>query len=256
MYRIISFYKICPIDKIENLQNELKSYCNSKNIKGTILLAEEGINGALAGLPNDVISVENFINKNYPNLGDIEYKASFADFIPFSKMKVKIKNVVLSFRNPQNSNEMVVSGNSDYERGEYLNNEEWDEMINNPEAIIIDTRNEYEFIVGYFKNAINPGIKNFSGLIEWIDKNLIQQKDKPICMYCTGGIRCEKSTAYMKKLGFSKVYHLKGGIIKYLENKIQEQKTINNWIGNLFVFDDRVLIDKNLSPMQLYSLKS
>lgn len=255
-FDIASFYKLCLIGDCSELKTHLHRHCTALGIKGTIILAEEGINGALAGTSESIQSIADLVSQ-YPGLEDVEFKLSHADFLPFAKLKVVIKPEVITFRDPQNRHTKIANLSPErpaLDPGEYLDSERWDQLLLNPAALILDTRNDYEFTMGHFQNAINPRINHFSELIEWISDNLTTdgQTDRPIGMYCTGGIRCEKSTAYLKSLGFSQVYHLQGGIIKYLETKAadgQVHQGQNLWQGQVFVFDDRIALDANLCPV-------
>lgn len=255
MFEIISFYKIGLLAEyqVEQLQAALHKQCEEQQIKGTIIIAEEGINGALSGSPEGIAAIKEVIRGADPLFHDIEYKTSSADFIPFSRLKVKLKPEVLTFRDPDDRETMLARLDSmrpEPAPGEYLDSEGWNELLADPAALVIDTRNDYEVAIGRFDQAINPHIDNFSQLVTWIKDNLdpVQDRERPIGMYCTGGIRCEKSTAYLRQLGFTKVYHLQGGIIKYLEEQLD--KVSNRWLGDLFVFDDRVVIDKGLNPVK------
>ena len=168
---------------------------------------------------------------------DIEFKESLLDYFPFKKMKVNIKKEIVTFK--MDKLNMLKTG-------KYLNSDSWDEIIEDENTIVVDTRNDYEVAMGTFKNSVNPQTENFSDFPEWAQKNLKSPEQK-VAMFCTGGVRCEKSTAYLKKLGFKNVYHLKGGIIQYLIDK-KGKKSM--WEGNCFVFDDRYAIDSNLNPIK------
>ena len=228
-YQIISSYKFVTIDNLQLLKAELLNFCNKCDIKGTIIIATEGINLTIAGGES---SINNFCTffKEYSFFEDTKFKISFSDIKPFKKMKVKIKKEIVTF----NVNKLDMS-----QTGTYLNSKGWDQLITKEDTIVIDTRNYYEYAMGTFKGAINPHIHHFTELAEWL-KGSFKERDKKknIAMFCTGGIRCEKSTAFLKQLGFEKVYHLKDGILKYLEDNKENPNSM--WQGECFVFDDRV----------------
>ena len=228
-YKIISFYKFINLENAQSLKTELLGFCNQYCIKGTIIIATEGINATLSA---DTNSIDKFCDylKEFNLFRDMKFKISFAEILPFKKMKVKIKKEIVTF----DVEELDLS-----QKGDYLTTKEWDELMKKDDTIVIDTRNYYEYVMGTFKGAINPHIHHFTELPKWLKGNLKEgDKKKNIAMFCTGGIRCEKSTAYLKQLGFENVYHLKDGIIKYLEDN---QKNPNStWQGECFVFDDRI----------------
>jgi UPF0176 protein len=228
-YKIISFYKFVNLENALSLRTELLDFCNQHCIKGTIIIATEGINATLSA---DTSSIDKFCDylKELEFFRDMKFKISFAEILPFKKMKVKTKKEIVTF----DIEELDLS-----QKGDYLTPKEWDELMKKDNTIVIDTRNYYEYAMGTFKGAINPHIHHFTELPKWLKGNLKEgDKKKNIAMFCTGGIRCEKSTAYLKQLGFENVYHLKDGIIKYLEDN---QKNPNStWQGECFVFDDRI----------------
>ena len=235
---VSTFYKFVELENYYDMKTPLLDTCNNHNIKGTILLAHEGINATISGNEEDIRIVMDFL-KSDDRLSDLFHRVTYATFKPFERMKVRLKNEIVRLN--------IEDLDACTESGEYLSPAEWDQYLKDPNVIIIDTRNDYEISMGHFKNAINPYTSNFRNLIDWADKwSRGVDRSTPILMYCTGGIRCEKSTSYIKRLGFSKVYHLQGGILNYLE----KTKNINkNWIGNCFVFDDRVAVDENLVPV-------
>ena len=235
MYLISTFYKFVKVTDTRSLQESLKIFCSKNSIKGTILIAEEGINSTIAGCEAVIRGFHRFITskKEFSNLF---FQESYCKFMPFQKLKVKIKPEIVTFRVPLDMSQI----------GTYIKPEDWDNFISKKDVKVIDTRNYYEIAMGSFKGSINPNTNNFTDLIEWIEKNLDKTNlEIPIAMFCTGGVRCEKSTAYLKKLGFKNIYHLQGGIINYLKNK---GDTTNMWEGSCFIFDDRVTLDKNLLP--------
>ena len=234
---ISTFYKFVDLLDYIDIQPEIKGFCLKNNILGTILLAEEGINATICGLRSDIELFYNFI-KQYKAFSNLKYHETAADFVPFRRMRVRLKKEIVVFR----------QDNLDInERGNYLDAKEWDKLISAPETLVIDTRNDYEYEVGSFKNATNPNTENFSDLADWVDKNIdSEDKEQPIAMFCTGGIRCEKSTAFLKNKGFKNVYHLKGGILGYLSETLNKD---NLWQGDCFVFDDRHAVNKKLEPI-------
>ncbi|HIK38721.1 MAG TPA: rhodanese-related sulfurtransferase [Geminocystis sp. M7585_C2015_104] len=230
---LASFYRFLPLENLRDLQEKMLTWCNQEGIRGTILLASEGINANIVGERQKLDVVIDQIKKIL-NCEDIEVKYAPVTDYPFRKMKVKIKREIITFGPGANPNERV---------GIYVAAKDWNDLISQPDVKVIDTRNEYEVKIGTFKGAINPHIHSFRQLREYIEKNLEPQKDTKIAMFCTGGIRCEKATAYMLNRGFKEVYHLKGGILKYLE-EIPPEKSL--WEGECFVFDDRVAVKHGL----------
>jgi UPF0176 protein len=231
---VAALYKFAPLGDLDTMREEIARACAKNNICGTLLLAHEGINGTIAGSRQGIDTLLDFL-RSYPPLKDLDHKESYAAEEPFYRMKVRIKKEIVTIGIPAvNPNEIV---------GTYLNAEEWNKVIAEPDTILIDTRNDYEVQVGTFKGAINPHTDTFSAFPDYVQKNLDSNKHKKVAMFCTGGIRCEKASAYMKKLGFEEVYHLKGGILKYLET-MPEEKSL--WQGECFVFDQRVTVKHGL----------
>jgi len=231
---VTTFYKFVHLSDVQDTQVKFIKFCTDYKIKGTILLAEEGVNSTLTGERHNIDAFYKFI-RCMNEFSDMEFKESFSEYEPFKKLKVRIKPEIVRLKIPNLDMNKI---------GEYLDTKEWDELISKKETIVIDTRNDYEVIFGTFKNAQNPKTRNFSDLPEWVDRNLKNvDKNTPIAMFCTGGIRCEKSTSYMKNIGFKNVYHLKGGILKYIEDTKGKESM---WEGKCFVFDDRVAVDSEL----------
>ncbi|KJV63304.1 MULTISPECIES: oxygen-dependent tRNA uridine(34) hydroxylase TrhO [Ehrlichia] len=237
-YVVSTFYRFVHLSNYYDIQPVLREFCIQHGIKGTIILAEQGINATIAA--DEQSSLDQFFS--FLNLDDrlknIQYHKSFAIHNPFSKMKVKLRKELVCFGIEDLGNSVC---------GEYVVSQDWDDLISRPNVYTIDTRNTYEINFGKFKNAINPQTKCFRDFPEWAvswasDK---VEQDPVIAMYCTGGIRCEKSTAFMKDLGFSRVYHLKGGILEYFKNT---QNKNNLWEGDCFTFDDRIVVDDKLIP--------
>lgn len=231
---LASFYRFLPLENLKDLQEEILRKCEEEEIRGTILLAREGINANIVGRREKLDEVIDQIKKLL-NCEEVEIKYAPVIDYPFKKMKVKIKREIITFGVPEaNPNERV---------GIYVTARDWNDLISQPDVKLIDTRNEYEVKIGTFKGAINPHIHSFRQLRDYIEENLDPQKDTKIAMFCTGGIRCEKATAYMLHKGFKEVYHLKGGILKYLEEIPPEESL---WEGECFVFDDRVAVKHGL----------
>ena len=236
-YIISTFYKFLVLENYKELKIKFDKSLSKTNIKGTILLANEGINGTIAGSESDLKKFFIYMDK-FSQFKDITPKFSSSNKNPFLRMKVRLKKEIVTIGIPEVSPSNLV--------GKYLNVEEWNEFLNESDSMIIDTRNDYEVSIGTFKNSINPKIKSFRNFPNWVQKNLIDKKvskKSKIGMFCTGGIRCEKSTSYLKQLGFENVFHLDGGILKYLENVKSDE---NEWKGECFVFDYRVSLNDSL----------
>ncbi|MBE9216312.1 rhodanese-related sulfurtransferase, partial [Plectonema cf. radiosum LEGE 06105] len=233
---IATLYKFVKLPDYAEKQQPLLSVCEAQGIKGTILLAQEGINGTIAGSRQGIDGVMDFLHSDY-RFSDLEYKQSTAESPPFQRMKVRLKNEIVTLGVPEvNPSEQV---------GTYVNPQDWNQIISDPEVTVIDARNNYEVSIGTFKRAENPQTESFREFPEYIHNNLNPDKNKKIAMFCTGGIRCEKATSYLISQGFAQVYHLKGGILKYLEEVPKEQSL---WQGECFVFDERIAVRHGLEP--------
>ena len=235
-----AFYKFVDLPDYAERKPALLAFCESRQVKGLILLAREGINSTIAGAPDDVHAVLAYLRAD-PLLADLQHKESFADKAPFYRMKVRLKKEIVT---------MHVDGISPtHMAGTYVKPQDWNALIADPEVVVVDTRNDYEVEIGTFSGAINPRIKTFAELPQWVQQSEQLQahagKKPKVAMFCTGGIRCEKSTAYMRAQGFDEVYHLEGGILKYLEN-IPPADSL--WQGECFVFDERVSVGHGLVP--------
>ena len=238
MHKIITLYKFHKIQEPLKLQAALKKELKNLDILGTIIVGNEGINGTVSGTS---INLDRAIErlKLHSKILDLDLKESFSKKSPFLRLKIKIKDEIVTM-GKKNINPSTQSG-------EYINHKRWNALIEDKNTLLIDTRNSYEYAIGTFKNSINPKTANFKEFPEWVNKQQFSETDKKqkkVAMFCTGGIRCEKASAFMKNEGFEKVYHLKGGILKYLE----ETETQNSlWQGECFVFDDRVSVKHDLS---------
>ncbi len=227
-------YKFVRLENYESIRAPLLSILNENNIKGTLLLAEEGINGTVAGSRQAINNLLTWFNHD-ERLNNIVVKDSYVEENPFYRSKVKLKKEIVT---------MGVEGiDPNHVVGSYVKPRDWNRLISDPEVTVIDTRNDYEVQIGSFKGAIDPGTKTFREFPEYVKENLDPSKHKKVAMFCTGGIRCEKSTAYLKEKGFEDVYHLEGGILKYLEEVPSEQSL---WKGECFVFDNRVSVNHAL----------
>jgi UPF0176 protein len=214
----------------------LLSFCQAHDLKGTILLAPEGINGTIAGSRQAIDSVLSFLRAD-PRLADLEHKESDAESPPFQRMKVRLKKEIVTIGLSEvNPNEQV---------GTYVDPKDWNHLINDPEVTVIDTRNDYEVSIGTFQKAQNPNTKSFREFPEYVSHQLDPKKHKKVALFCTGGIRCEKASSFMLSQGFEEVYHLKGGILKYLE-EVPESESL--WEGECFVFDERIAVRHGLAP--------
>ncbi len=232
---VAALYKFVSLPDYQQLQPDLLAFCQAQAVKGTLLLAEEGINGTIAGSRAGIDAVLAYLQAD-ARLADLEHKESYTDEAPFLRMKVKLKKEIVT---------MGVSGISPtLQAGTYVEAKDWNALISDPDVLLIDTRNQYEVDIGTFKNAINPQTTNFREFPDYVSQTLDPAKHKKVAMFCTGGIRCEKSTAYLKNQGFAEVYHLKGGILKYLEEVPKEESL---WQGECFVFDQRVAVDHGLA---------
>ena len=233
-FTIISFYQFRQLKNLLLLKNFFVNYCSFQKLRGTILLAPEGINGALAGLNNSIKIFEKKIySKGFDNL---EFKYSYHKYMPFNRLKIKIKNEIITFSRIK----LDVENN----RATHVNPENWNSLIENKDTLVLDLRNGFEYEVGTFKNSLNAKTKNFSEFKQFVDTSLFPQNNKQIAMFCTGGIRCEKASSYMLKKGFKNLYQLKGGILKYLEEIPRDQ---SRWYGECFVFDNRVSVKNELA---------
>ncbi|RMH73673.1 MAG: rhodanese-related sulfurtransferase [Gemmatimonadetes bacterium] len=232
---VVTFYKFFDFTDCRERRVPIQTVCDENGIKGTILLATEGINSTIAGTREGIDTVLHYLRED-PRLADLTWKESYHDEIPFYRMKVKVKREIVSLGMPEvNPNKKKV--------GTYVPPQEWNTVISDPEVLVIDTRNSFEYQVGTFQRAVNPHTKSFREFPTYVQQELDPQKYKKVAMFCTGGIRCEKATAYMLENGFEQVYHLQGGILQYLADVPEEESL---WQGECFVFDERVSVDHHL----------
>ncbi len=234
-----ALYQFVDLPDFADLREPLLACCEANEVKGTLLLAREGINGTIAGPEAGVNAVLAFLRAD-PRLARLPHKASWSEHPPFHRMKVRLKKEIVTLRVPGLDPNQTV--------GQYVKPQDWNALLADPDVLLIDTRNDYEVAIGTFQGAVNPNIKTFTELPAWLDAQPALQgegKKPKVAMFCTGGIRCEKSTALMKMRGFDEVYHLEGGILKYLEEVPAEQST---WQGDCFVFDERVSVGHGLVP--------
>ena len=238
MHKIIALYQFCEIRNPRKLQMILKKELKNLQILGTIIIGHEGINGTVSGSETNINKALKFL-KSDSRFSDLDIKTSFSNKAPFLRLKVKIKKEIVTMG--------IDNIKPTTQAGKYLSHDQWNSLLNDEDTILIDTRNDYEYSIGTFKNSINPKTSNFKEFPKWVKKQKFTQevkKTKNIAMFCTGGIRCEKASSYMKNEGFKNVYHLKGGILKYLENTDIENSL---WQGECFVFDDRVSVKQDLT---------
>lgn len=232
---VTTFYKFVDIAEPDVMRAKLYKFCKQNDILGTVLLAAEGVNSTMVASADAIKALQDYLH-SLPEFSDMVFKDSICTYAPFKKLKIKVKKEIIKFG---------VDGLDGKKPGVHLTPKEFEDLIDSG-AMVIDTRNDYEVEFGTFKNAVNPHTRNFTDLIEWVDKNLKDKdKDEPIGMFCTGGVRCEKSTAYLLSKGFKNVYHLNGGVIQYF---LESDRKKDYWINHCFVFDDRVAVDADLTP--------
>ena len=233
---VAALYKFVEIDDLLSLQSDLHEICEKNNIMGTILIANEGINGTISGKTNEINQTISLL-KSDKRFTNIEIKYSSTDKQPFHRMKVRLKKEIVTIGLPKiNPNKKV---------GTYVKPDDWNDLISDPNVVVIDTRNKYETKIGSFQNALDPETSSFREFPDWVKKfkSSKENANKKIAMFCTGGIRCEKASSLMKEEGFEDVYHLQGGILKYLET-IDKENSL--WNGECFVFDQRVCLTDEL----------
>ncbi|MEP0912891.1 rhodanese-related sulfurtransferase [Leptolyngbya sp. GB1-A1] len=233
---VAAFYRFVKLPDYAEFRSPLLELCLAQGIRGTILLAAEGINGTIAGTRQGIDAVLTGLRSD-DRFADLEQKESIADEMPFDRLKVRLKREIVTLGIPEvDPTEQV---------GRYVEPQDWNELITNPEVTLVDTRNQYEVDIGTFQGAKNPETATFRQFPQYVEQQLDPAQHKKVALFCTGGIRCEKATAYLLAQGFEEVYHLKGGILKYLE-EVPPEKSL--WQGECFVFDQRVAVQQGLEP--------
>jgi UPF0176 protein len=235
-FEIAAFYKFAPIADVQATQARLKQLCEANDIRGILLVAPEGLNGTISGSSDKLAATLQAIRRE-KGFADLTHKTSFTSKLPFRRIKVRVKKEIVTIGDP--------SVDPNARLGTYVEPKDWNALISDPEMIVIDTRNLFEYAVGTFKGAIDPGTRSFGEFPAFIRKNFDPQKHRKVAMFCTGGIRCEKASSFMLQEGFEEVYHLKGGILSYLEHIPADQSL---WEGGCFVFDERVAVGHGLQP--------
>lgn len=231
---VAALYKFTRLEDFRELREPLLEECLRHGLRGTLLLAGEGINGTVAGDRAGIDAVLAWLRRD-PRLSDLEHKESEDGSMPFYRMKVKLKREIVT---------MGVPGIDPNSRvGTYVDPEHWNTVVNDPDVVLVDTRNHYEYGIGTFRGALDPGTTSFREFPEWVQSNLDPSRHRKVAMFCTGGIRCEKASSFMLAQGFETVYHLRGGVLKYLEEVPEEEST---WQGECFVFDNRVSVNHGL----------
>lgn len=236
-YKVASFYRFVALSDLPAIQAALKDFAMMHCICGTILLAPEGVNGTIAGSPLALDAMVDFIDQHC-GIRQGELKFSAAAEQPFERLKVRLKKEIITMK--------CEMADPTKQVGQYVAAKDWNALIADPEVTLIDTRNIYETECGIFKGALDPNLQNFSDFPAWVEQNLDPAKHKKVAMFCTGGIRCEKASSYMLAAGFENVYHLKGGILQYLEDVPESE---SQWDGGCFVFDDRAVLGHGLKEL-------
>lgn len=232
--QVVALYRFVRLDDYESMREPLLNFCLDRHIRGTLLLAHEGINGTVAGSDSAIDELLNYLRAD-DRLADLDCKFSSHQERPFLRMKVKLKREIVTMGQENIDPNVCV--------GRYASPQEWNALIDDPDVLVIDTRNEYEVEIGTFAGAVNPHTNSFREFPDWVEQNLDPKKHKKVAMFCTGGIRCEKSTSLLVSRGFEDVWHLKGGILNYLEQTPEED---TRWEGECFVFDSRVAVNHQL----------
>jgi UPF0176 protein len=235
-YVVAALYHFAKFDRFAEFKPELEAICEKAGLKGTLLLASEGINGTVAGTRAGIDALLAFLHAQ-PEFAGLEHKESYAFDEPFLRMKVRLKKEIVTMGVPGTDPTQIV--------GTYVAPRDWNALIADPDTIVVDTRNDYEVAIGTFENAVNPQTETFREFPDWVRRHDNEWKGRKVAMFCTGGIRCEKATAFVKNLGIEDVYHLEGGILKYLE-EVPEEESL--WHGDCFVFDERVAVGHGLEP--------
>ncbi len=234
--KVVSFYRFLDLEDQQSFRDALQALCDELGLLGTILVAAEGFNGTVAGSEAAVQTMFNWLRERTGIEGELDARWTGADEAPFRRMRVKNKNEIVALGRPD-----ILPHKS---TGEHVGPERWNELIADPNVLVIDTRNHYENEVGTFPGALDPGSDSFREFPKFAEELVESSTDRPLAMFCTGGIRCEKATALMIELGFDEVYHLQGGILNYLSEVADGE---NRWVGECFVFDKRVAVDRDLA---------
>jgi UPF0176 protein len=240
-WTVAALYRFVELEELPKLQKRIKDVCDAKDICGTLLIAPEGINGTIAGQGDAIPTIIELLD-DIAGISQGELKYSYAAERPFRRIKVRLKKEIITMKAPEANPTKLV--------GQYIKPKEWNDLISDPDVTLIDTRNNYETTVGIFEGAIDPQIETFTEFKDYVSEKMNPKKQKKVAMFCTGGIRCEKASSYMLAHGFEEVYHLQGGILKYLEEVPAEE---SKWEGDCFVFDRRVAVGQDLqeSPYQI-----
>jgi UPF0176 protein len=232
---VVTFYKFVNLPDFAEMRSPLHALCETLEIRGTILLAAEGINGTMAGTEEAIAQLLSYL-RTEARLADLEHKQSTAESQPFDRLKIKLKKEIVTLGLTVDPNERV---------GTYVRPQDWNALIADPDVVVIDTRNDYEVGIGTFERAQNPETRSFRQFPEYVQNHLDPAQHPKVALFCTGGIRCEKASSFMLAQGFREVYHLQGGILKYLE-EVPEDESL--WRGECFVFDQRVAVQQGLEP--------
>lgn len=235
---VAALYRFVTLDNFRELREPLLDFCRQHNVLGTLLLADEGINGTVAGSREGIDALIAYLRAD-PRMANLSWKESYHDEPPFLRMKVKLKREIVTMGVPGVDPNKVV--------GTYVQPTEWNQIVDDPDVVLIDTRNDYEVDIGSFKGALDPRTVNFRDFPEWVRTHLDPSRHTKVAMFCTGGIRCEKASSFMIQEGFDEVYHLEGGVLKYLEEVPAED---SRWEGECFVFDSRVAVNHSLEKGQ------
>jgi UPF0176 protein len=243
-YEVAAFYQFAALSDFRELREPLRAVCADLGLKGSVLLAHEGINGTLAGSPEAIAALVEELRCGASfggRLDNLELKFSAAAAMPFQRLKIRLKKEIVTLGDAATDPTRQV--------GIYVDPADWNDLIAAPDTLVIDTRNAFEVAMGTFAGALDPGIKSFGQFKDFVSRHLDPAKHRRVAMFCTGGIRCEKASAYLLARGFAEVYHLKGGILKYLEGVPEAE---SRWRGECFVFDDRVALGHGLRqrPME------
>lgn len=238
IYKVAALYQFVPLPDFRDLREPLRRLCDGLGLKGTLLLAHEGINGTVAGRPEAIDSLVGAFRSGAlfgGRLDNLELKFSTAAEMPFRRMKVRLKKEIVTLGSPEIDPTRKV--------GTYVSAREWNALLDRSDIVLLDTRNDFEVAMGTFEGAVDPRISRFSEFRDFVAGELDPARHRRIAMFCTGGIRCEKASSYMLAKGFEEVYHLKGGILKYLEEVPEAE---SRWKGECFVFDERVALGHGL----------